>query len=145
MTPEAIAAREAGADVAHMRAEAFKSLRVDFKKILKEYIAIGFSNIADFVTVADGGELQMISLNRIPKKKLGAVKKIKEKTTIVESKDGEQISKHSTVEYELWDKEHVLDRLTKLGGWEPAEKHDVKHQFDEPLIDIVRKLRAEKK
>jgi hypothetical protein len=33
----------------------------------------------------------------------------------------------------------------KLLDMNPAEKHEVKHGFDEPLIEIVRKLRAEKK
>jgi len=33
----------------------------------------------------------------------------------------------------------------KLLGFYPAEKLDHTHRFDEPLIDIVRKLRNEKK
>ncbi len=119
------AANLAGADVQAIRLKALDKAGITFKKIINEFKAIGFSNIKDYVTVAEGGELQAISLDVIPDKKLKAVKKIKEKTNIAESKDGETIFKRSTVEYELYDKVEVLKYCCRLRGDEPAEKKEI--------------------
>ena len=95
-----------------------------FKKIIEHLSAIGFSSIDNYMSVAEGGEITAIPFDTIKKKKLLAIKKVKEKTTIAESKDGETIYKNSQVEYELYDKQSALQYLMKLRGDEPAEKHE---------------------
>jgi hypothetical protein len=77
------------------------------------------------VKVAEGGEIQGIAFDTIPKKKLKAVKKIEEHTRITESADGEKIWKDSRLKYELYDKVDVLKYLVKLLGEEPADKHEL--------------------
>ena len=93
-----------------------------FKKIVEHLAAIGFSSIEDYMSVAEGGEISAIPFDTIKKKKLLAIKKVKEKTTIAESKDGETIYKNSQIEYELYDKPAALEYLMKLRGDEPAQK-----------------------
>ena len=93
--------------------------------IARELCAIAFARIDDFVTISEGGEVQAIPLDKIPQKKLAAVKKIKEHTRITESADGEKIWKESHVEYELHDKQAALRHLVELRGDKPADKHEM--------------------
>ncbi|MDD5244080.1 MAG: terminase small subunit [Syntrophorhabdaceae bacterium] len=94
-------------------------------KIIKEFAAIAFSNIKDYVSISEGGEVQAICLDKISKRKSAAVKKVKEHTTIKESSDGTSIFKDSRIEYELYDKMDALKYLCKLRGDEPAQKQEI--------------------
>jgi hypothetical protein len=96
-----------------------------FEKLAKELALIAFSDIQNYMTVAEGGEVQAIPLDSIKGKKSRAIKRIKEKTTIAESKDGETIYKNSQIEYELYDKPTALWRLIELRGDKPAEKQEI--------------------
>jgi hypothetical protein len=73
-------------------------------RIAKELALIGFSDIQDYVIVDEGGALQVLPLDTLKKNKSRAIKKVREKTIITESKDGEKIYKTSIVEFELHDK-----------------------------------------
>ncbi len=110
-----------------------------FKKIVEHLAAIGFSSIDDYMSVAEGGEIQAIPFDSIKKKKLLAIKKVKEKTTISESKDGETIYKNSQIEYELYDKPDSLQYLMKLRGDEPAEKQELRGSVIVMKPDMIRK------
>ena len=103
-------------------------------KLAAELSYIAFSRISDYVTVAEGGELQAIPLTEIKKNKVAAIKKIREKTNIAESKDGETIFKRSSIEFELWDKEGAIKQLIDLRGDKPAEqikgKLDISFRLD---------------
>jgi hypothetical protein len=104
--------------------ETLDKLGATFEKIGKELCSIAFSNIKDFVDVAEGGEVQAVELKKISKIKSKAVKGIKEKTNIVEK--GDIIYKTSTIEYILHDKQKALEELCKLRGDYPAEKKEEK-------------------
>jgi hypothetical protein len=115
------------------QADDLESAGVSFLKILKELSTIGFSDIRDYVTIAEGGEIQAIPLDRMVKKKSRAIKKIKEHTQIKESSDGKALFKDSRVEYELYDKLDALKYLTKLGGWEPNPKMELTGKDGGPI------------
>lgn len=123
MTADAIGGNLA-ADIIEKENKAILNKLAPFKKIIEHLSAIGFSSIDNYMSVAEGGEITAIPFDTIKKKKLLAIKKVKEKTTIAESKDGETIYKNSQVEYELYDKQSALQYLMKLRGDEPAEKHE---------------------
>jgi hypothetical protein len=123
MTADAEGANLA-ADIIEKENKAILNKLAPFKKIVEHLSAIGFSSIDNYMSVAEGGEITAIPFETIKKKKLLAIKKVKEKTTIAESKDGETIYKNSQVEYELYDKQSALQYLMKLRGDEPAEKHE---------------------
>lgn len=93
-----------------------------FKKIAQHLSSIAFSSIDDYMSVAEGGEIQAIPFDNIKKKKLTAIRKVKEQTKITESDDGTRLYKDSRIEYELYDKLDALKYLVKLRGDEPAEK-----------------------
>lgn len=85
-------------------------------KIARELALIGYSDIADYITVDEGGALQVLPLDTLKKHKSRAIKKIREKTVITESKDGETLYKTSTVEFELHDKLHALNLVVEIVG-----------------------------
>lgn len=125
MIDNAKAALDARRQIDEERLKTLKGAGVTFKKVVNELAAVAFANIQDFVTVAEGGEIQAIALDAISKKKLKAVKEIREHTRITESADGEKIWKDSRLEYKLYDKVDVLKYLTKLLGEEPADRHEL--------------------
>lgn len=108
---------------------------ISFEKIIKEFKATGFANIKDYFDVAEGGELSFKPFDKLSRKKASAIRKIKEKTVITESKDGEQVYKTSTVEIELWDKHTALWRLIELRGDKPAEKQEHTGNVTVTIID----------
>ena len=113
--PSAEDARTIGQDIINCRVAAIEKAGGTLPKIARELTAIAFSDIANYVTVAEGGELQPVELQTIPVKKRKAIKKIKENTRITESKDG-AVFKDSRVEYELYDKLDALKYLCRLRG-----------------------------
>lgn len=129
-----LAACGAGDDVRKLNVKALEKAGITIAKIINEFKSIGFSNIKDYITIAGGGELQAIALDNISKRKTSAVKKIKEKTNIAESKDGETIFKRSTIEYELYDKVEVLKYLCRLRGDEPASKTELSGPNGQPIF-----------
>jgi hypothetical protein len=121
---DALKGAEESVDKIQKENKAILNKLAPFKKIVEHLAAIGFSSIDDYMSVTEGGEITAIAFDDIKKKKLLAIKKVKEKTTISESKDGEVIYKNSQIEYELYDKPGSLQYLIKLRGDEPAEKHE---------------------
>lgn len=89
-----------------------------FDKIAKELAIIAYSDIADYMKVSEGGAIEAIPLDSLTKNKSRAVKKIKEKTTIKESLDGDSIFKESNLEYEFYDKPKALEFAASLMGME---------------------------
>lgn len=123
--PTAEQAREAGREIVNCRVEAIEKAGGTFAKIARELTAIAFSDISDYVTVAEGGEVQAIPSTEIPKRKRKAIKKIREKRRILNTPGdkGDVILDQST-EYELYDKLDALKYLCKLRGDE-VQKVDV--------------------
>jgi len=127
------AARDAAVDSEEPRRAAvnaaYAKWHITLEKIIQEYALIAFSDIKHYVNVDDGGALQAIPLEDIkPKKATRAVKKIRETTKITEKDDGSIIFKDSKIEYELYDKQHALDKLIELGDFMPAQRQEVRHK-----------------
>jgi hypothetical protein len=128
--------KQNGQEIVNCRVAAIEKAGGTFVKIARELAGIAFSDVADYVTVAEGGEVQPIPLQTIPTKKRKAIKKIKENTKITEASDGSRIYKDSRVEYELYDKMEALKYLCRLRGDEVI-KADIGIQGIE---DILRRL-----
>lgn len=107
-------------------------------KILRELAKLGFSDMADHVTVDEHGCLQAVAVEDLPVGASRAIKKVKERRIIKSTKgtadnpDGDQILE-STFEYELHDKISPLVQMGKeLGMF--RDRHDV--QFDEKILTV---------
>lgn len=119
------AGNQAGQELTDSRISAFDRIGLTFDRIARELKSVALSDIADYVTVDEGGAMQAVPLDSITKRKRAAIRKIKEKTNIAESKDGETIFKTSTIEYELYDKLGAIEKVLKLRNDYPTEKQDL--------------------
>lgn len=145
-----IASDQASQDVARARILTLEKSGATFKRIADELSAIAFSRIDDYMTVAPGGEITAIPFDEIKgkrggKRKMAALKKVKEHSRITESADGEKIWKDSRIEFELYDKLEALQYLCRLRGDEPAKelKHSGSIDLGRPLTDEERAALAE--
>lgn len=138
-TPAVEAAREVGAEIISDRVAAIEKAGGTFPRIARELCSIAFSDIADYVTVAEGGELSAIPLQTISPRKRKAIRKIKENTKITESSDGTRLFKDSRVEYELYDKLDALKYLCRLRG---DEVEKVEHSGSLEIKDAHSKLES---
>ncbi|OPL13578.1 MAG: hypothetical protein AVO39_10285 [delta proteobacterium MLS_D] len=115
------AAKQAISDTERVFRAAF-----NLRKTAEELRRIAFSDVADYVEIGPGGEMQAKALEDIrPKKKTRAIKWIREKTTIKESADGATISKHSQVEYVMHDKLAALKLGVDLAGYTQPQRHEI--------------------
>lgn len=73
-------------------------------------------DLADYITVAEGGEVQAIAFDQLPRGASKLISKIKERRTITESKDGERIYEDNNLEYELPEKTKCLELLGRHYG-----------------------------
>lgn len=73
-------------------------------------------DLADYMTVAEGGEIQAIPFDCLPEGATKLLSKIKEKRTIQESKSGKDMLVFSNLEYELPEKTKCLELLGKHYG-----------------------------
>lgn len=129
---------EAEKSVDNFKLQILEKAGISFEKIIKEFKSTGFANIKDFFDVQEGGELQFKPFDKLSRQKASAIKKIKEKSVITESKDGDKVYKTSTVEIELWDKHAALWRLIELRGDKPAEKQEHSGNVTVTVIDYSR-------
>lgn len=113
--------------------------------IFKELALMGFSDIADYLTIDEGGALQAKTFEEMEKGKSRAVKKVKERTTITENKDGSHIFKNSQVEYELHDKIEPLKIAIAIKGLKAPEKLEIKTDIAEELAKARLRAKERKK
>lgn len=73
-------------------------------------------DLADYIEVAEGGEVQAIAFDRLPEGATKLISKIKEKRTITENKDGSKIYEQNNLEYELPEKTKCLELLGRHYG-----------------------------
>jgi hypothetical protein len=111
-------------------------LGVTPRKLLQEIKLIAFSDPANHAEIAEGGELRFKTFEEQGRKRR-AIKKIKEKTVITESKDGEKIYKTSTVEYELHSKMDAIDMGLAIHGMKKPTNVKVDHA-GKVIVEIVK-------
>lgn len=143
MTIGAESALEARKSLDEERIRAFDKAGLTFTRLIRELKPIALSDIANYITIDEGGAIQAISLDSIKRQARAAIKKIKEKTNISESKDGETVFKTSTIEYELYDKLGAIEKVLKLRNDYPAERREITgeinyaHDLSPELADLV--------
>ena len=109
------------------------------RKLIKEIKLIAFSDVANHVEIAEGGEIQFKTFTDQGKKRR-AIKSLEEKTIITESKDGERIYKTSTVKFTLHDKLDAVDMGLCLHGMKKPTKVDLNGKLDLNITGSKQKL-----
>lgn len=108
-------------------------------RVMKEYKLIACCDPANHAEIAEGGELRFKTFREQGQRRR-AIKSIKEKTVITESKDGEKIYKTSTVEYTLHDKLEALDFFQAVHGMKKPLKVDLNGKLNIDIASAKRKL-----
>lgn len=130
-----------GADIAISQTRAaLDKAKIPEYKIVNELKIIAFSDIKNHVEVDEGGAMRAIPLDRMGSKSR-AVRKIREKSTITEAKDGQALSKNSTIEYELYDKLAALELLAAFRGMN-SKNITLEHTVGTEVPDTVREILA---
>jgi hypothetical protein len=145
MNPEDQILSKKAADYAISKTiQAMKRQGHSFDKLAKELALIAYSDIADYMTVSEGGAIEAVPLKGLSRNKSRAVKKIKEKTIIKESADGSAIYKDSTLEYELYDKMKAIEFSAVLMGMKEPDKHEVTLTNFEDALKAIHEKRGQK-
>lgn len=130
-----------GADIAISQTiAALDRAKIPEYKIINELKIIAFSDLKHHVRISEDGSMVMIPLEDMGAKSR-AVRKVKEKTTIMESKDGATLSKISNVEYELYDKMAALELLAAMRGMK-TQHIALEHTVGTEVPDAVREILA---
>lgn len=99
------------------------------ERVLNELALIGFSDMADCVTVGSEGQIQVKPFDQMPKGASRAISRIKEKRSIRQSQDdSEDMIIDLQLEYGHHDKVDALKEIAKLQGYYPKEELDVNHK-----------------
>ena len=132
MTPEAIAAREAGESISRQRALAFDKVGLTLERIAQELATIALSRIDDYVSVGEGGKIEGIAFDKIDPAKIPAIKKIKQHTGEIK---GDIIN--SRVEFELHDKMEALRYACKVRGDEVNKLDITDNRMVQMILDAL--------
>ncbi len=92
------------------RTQTFQDDAVDELKV------VGFSNLADFLTVKDGGIVEQKPFNELTKEQTKCIKKIKQTVRSSHSADGTILHQTAVIEIELHDKLKALELLGRHLG-----------------------------
>ena len=92
------------------RTQTFQDNAVDELKI------VGFSDLADFLTVKEGGIVEQKSFDQLTKEQTKCIKKIKQVVRSSHSADGTILHQTATLEVELHDKLRALELLGRHLG-----------------------------
>lgn len=84
--------------------------------VVQELCLLGFSDIANYLTVQDDGSLRMKPFSEMPAGATRCIKVIKERRRSSVSADGQETIIESQVEYTLLDKLKALETLAKIAG-----------------------------
>ena len=140
-------AGEASQDAFHQRLAEFKKCGITFQKIAEELKIIAFSDIINYLHIDESGSIKARSLNTLkPKASSRAIKKIREKRRIMETKGGQgEIIQEDTFEFELYDKLDALKFLAGAIGMTATQKHEITGKDGAPLsppplvVNIIKK------
>lgn len=124
-----------------------KRTQITKDRVLKELAIIAFADMADYVTIGDQGQVQLLSFDdeRMPKGASRAVQKVNEKRSIRQKNDdsGDMIV-DINLQYSHHSKIDALAEISALNGYyAPKEmKHsgEIKtiHEADQELLDWLK-------
>ena len=120
------------------RTQTFQDDAVDELKV------VGFSNLADFLTVKDGGIVEQKPFNELTKEQTKCIKKIKQTVRSSHSADGTILHQTAVIEIELHDKLKALELLGRHLGMfndtlrlEGALPLTISFEVAPPVADII--------
>ena len=117
--------------------ERAKCLEITPRRVLNELAKLAFTNIEDYLTIDDEGEVIFIPFEQIDKDKLAAIESIKVRKNVTKNKDGSREYEVTTTDFKLCNKDSALDKLMKhLGQYKETAPH--------PERELARKERTKR-
>ena len=102
-------------EIQRLKAERSERTQIEADGVVKELSKVAFSNISDYLTVDQEGEVFLLDFEAIEREKLAAIESIKIYTT--KNKDGSR--EYTTTQFKLHSKLNALEQLGKhLGVYE---------------------------
>lgn len=115
-------------EISRLKAERSGRVQIEADSVVKELAKVAFSNIKDYLTVDDKGEVFLKAFDDIEPEKLAAIESIKISTT--RNKDDSR--EYKTTQFKLCSKLNALEQLGKhLGIYQKDNE-----QLREPLPPI---------
>ncbi len=111
--------------------------------IIRELEKLAFTNISDYLSIDDEGEVRGKSFDTIDIEKLAAIESIKQTTNITKNKDGSKEYETKNFQFKLYDKRAALVDLGKRFGLFP-NKNEITGADGKPLGPITVILKHEK-
>lgn len=107
---------------------ALKSAGFSRSKVAKELYKIAFSDIADYLQIDEQGSAKPLPVDQLKTGASRAIKKIREKRRLLNTKDEDNIILEDVFEFELYDKLDALKTVASMFGMERPK--EVKHSGD---------------
>lgn len=99
-------------EIQKLKSERSDRVQIEADSVVKELALVGFSNIQDYLTVEEDGEVFLKSFDAIETEKLAAIESIKINTT--SNKDGSR--EYTTTQFKLHSKNNALEQLGRHLG-----------------------------
>jgi len=99
-------------EVQRLKAKRSKRVQLDADDIVQELMRVGYSNIRDYLTVDEDGEVYIKNFDDIDRDKLAAVESVKVNVT----KNKDESREYKTTQFKLHNKLTALDQLCRHLG-----------------------------
>ena len=113
-------------------------------KIARELVKIAFSDIQDYLQIDEQGSVKALSIDAMKSGSTKAIKKIREKRRILNTKDENNIILEDVFEFELYDKLDALKTVAAMLGMEkPKEvKHigEIEHNHNHGVTPEIKEI-----
>lgn len=120
-------------EICRLKAKRSERTEIKVDDVVWELAKIGFSNLADYMTVDEDGEMHLKDFEQIDRSKLAAVESIK--VNMTRNKDGER--EYITTQFKLHSKINALEQLGKhLGIYERDNEQRVPKEIINLLVLI---------
>lgn len=101
---------------------------IEIQDIVSELSIIAFSDVENYISINEGGGIDIKSLNKLPLNITRAIETIQEDRIIKENADGSQVTVHDKIKFKLHSKIKALELLGKYKAIF-IEKHEHKIQI----------------
>jgi phage terminase small subunit len=118
----------------YLREQLVKSTGVTPEMLMAELKKVGFSNIEDFLSIDESGDVIGKSFDSIPRETLAAVESVKQTVNVTHNKDGSREYETKTFDFKLHSKLAAIRDMAKHIGFFEKDNEQKKNNLTAFLI-----------